>query len=197
MRFEDWERYYKAILSSMEYDRDRDEVVAHQLSSLLAERESQLVPPGELKSLIKDTHVFVFGDGPSLVEDIAGFEFKSLTIAADGELARSECRAIRTAIGTLTDDLLPGPSIELLLARLEEALAQQGPEARLEAVASRFALERPEAEAAFSLAAAVALSDDHVADAESALIDKLRRYFGIPAARAAAATRATMRRIAG
>jgi hypothetical protein len=109
-----------------------------------------------------------------------------LTIAADGDLARSECQAIRTAIGTLSDDLLPGPSIELLLAGLEQALAQQGPEARLEAIASRFALDRPEAEAAFSLAAAVALSDDHVADAESALIDKLRRYFGIPAARAAA-----------
>ena len=50
-----------------------------------------------------------------------------LTIAADGELARSECRAIRTAIGTLTDDLLPAPSIEGLLAELEESLAQHGP----------------------------------------------------------------------
>lgn len=109
-----------------------------------------------------------------------------LTIAADGELARSECRAIRTAIGTLTDDLLPPPSIDRLLAELEEALGRQGPEARLQAIASRFALDRPEAEAAFSLAAAVALSDEEVAEEESALIEKLRRYFGIPAQRATA-----------
>ena len=39
---------------------------------------------------------------------------------------------------------------------------------------------------AFSLAAAVALSDDHVSDAETTLIEKLRRYFSIPAARATA-----------
>lgn len=109
-----------------------------------------------------------------------------LTITADGELARSESQAIRTAIGTLTDGLLPGPSIELLLKELEESLERQGPEARLEAVASRFALDRPEAEAAFSLAAAVALSDGELAEEESALIAKMRSYFSIPAPRAKA-----------
>jgi uncharacterized Rossmann fold enzyme len=84
LEFEVWESYYKAILQSMGYDRDRDEVVAYQLANLLAERESQLVPMAELGELIKEKHVFVFGDGPSLVDDIVGFDFRSLRIAADG-----------------------------------------------------------------------------------------------------------------
>jgi uncharacterized Rossmann fold enzyme len=88
MRFEDWESYYKAILQSMGYDRNRDEVVAYQLSSLLAEREAQLVPAEELSDLIDRKHVFVFGDGPSLVDDIQGFDFRSLKVAADGATSK-------------------------------------------------------------------------------------------------------------
>nr|NIP33970.1 hypothetical protein [Thermoplasmata archaeon]NIS11036.1 hypothetical protein [Thermoplasmata archaeon]NIS19012.1 hypothetical protein [Thermoplasmata archaeon]NIT76065.1 hypothetical protein [Thermoplasmata archaeon]NIW87798.1 hypothetical protein [Thermoplasmata archaeon] len=94
MKFEKWESYYKAVIASMGYDRDRDEVVAYQLSSMLADREDQLVPLDELREMIKGQHVFVFGDGPSLVEDIAGFDFRSLRVAADGATTKLMDRGI-------------------------------------------------------------------------------------------------------
>lgn len=84
MKFGQWESYYKAIVQSMGYDRDRDEVVAYQLSSMLEERQDRLMPLAELRDMIKGKHVFVFGDGPTLEEDIAGFDFRSLRVAADG-----------------------------------------------------------------------------------------------------------------
>lgn len=84
MKFGQWESYYKAIVQSMGYDRDRDEVVAYQLSSMLEERQDRLLPLDELRDMIKGKHVFVFGDGPTLEEDIAGFDFRSLRVAADG-----------------------------------------------------------------------------------------------------------------
>lgn len=84
VRFEMWEGYYKAILGSMNYDRDRDEVCAYTLSSLLAERTDQLLPLTQLEAMLRGQHVFVFGDGPTLAEDIVGFEFRSVKVAADG-----------------------------------------------------------------------------------------------------------------
>lgn len=109
-----------------------------------------------------------------------------LTMEADDDRARSECEAIRDAIRVLTDDLVPDPAIDALLARLEAQLAEQGREARLEALASRFVLAKPDAEMAFTLAAAIALSDGRVAPAEQAFVEEMRRYFGISAARATA-----------
>jgi uncharacterized Rossmann fold enzyme len=94
LRFEDWENYYKAIVSSMGYDRDRDEVVAYQLSSLLEDRQDRLVAVDELRGMIKGQHVFVFGDGPSLEADIQGFEFNSLKVAADGATTKLMDRGI-------------------------------------------------------------------------------------------------------
>jgi uncharacterized Rossmann fold enzyme len=94
LRFEEWEGYYKAIVQSMGYDRDRDEVVAYQLSTLLEQRQDQLVPLEELAAMIRGQHVFIFGDGPSLEEDIEGFEFNSLRIAADGATTKLMDRGI-------------------------------------------------------------------------------------------------------
>lgn len=88
MEFQDWESYYKAVIQSMGYDRDRDEVVAHQLSNMLEGREDQLVPLDRLVSLIEGKHVFCFGDGPTLEDDIKGFDFRSTKVAADGATTR-------------------------------------------------------------------------------------------------------------
>lgn len=94
MRFVEWESYYKAIVQSMGYDRDRDEVVAYQLSSMLEERQDRLLPLDELEAMIKGKHVFVFGDGPSLEDDIAGFDFRSLRVSADGATTKLMDRGI-------------------------------------------------------------------------------------------------------
>jgi uncharacterized Rossmann fold enzyme len=84
LRFELWEDYYKAIVQSMGYDRDRDEVVAHLLGNLLEVRRDQLVPLAELRGMLRGKHVFVFGDGPTLANDIQGYDFRSVRVAADG-----------------------------------------------------------------------------------------------------------------
>jgi uncharacterized Rossmann fold enzyme len=88
LRFEDWEGYYKAILRFMDYDRDLDEQAAHRLSSLLSERQEQLAPLADLKRLLSGKYVFVFGDGPTLKDDIQGFEFRSVRVAADGATSK-------------------------------------------------------------------------------------------------------------
>ena len=88
MEFNAWESYYKAIVQSMGYDRDRDEIVAHQLSNMLESMEDQLVPLDTLRELLEKKHVFVFGDGPSLKDDITGFDFRSTKVAADGATSK-------------------------------------------------------------------------------------------------------------
>jgi len=121
------------------------------------------------------------------VERIAPLaEVLFLTMSTDGARTPSESAAIRNGIGLLADDLLPGSVIDRLLLDLEELLSAQGQEARLEFIASRFALNKPDAEAAFTMAAAITLADGRVAQAERALMDQMRRYFGISAERAAA-----------
>ena len=109
-----------------------------------------------------------------------------LAMTADGVQEGSERRAVRAAIAVLTDGLLPDTAVDPLLERLERSLETQGREARLEAVATRFALDPTDAETAFTLAAAIALSDGRVDAAEQALIEQMRSYFGIGAARARA-----------
>ena len=109
-----------------------------------------------------------------------------LTMNADGEVAPGELQAIGNAIGVLSDQQLAAADITGLLERLAARLGQEGSEARLEAVASRFALDRQEAEDAFTLCAVIALSDGRVDSSETALAEKMRRYFGISAARARA-----------
>ena len=132
------------------------------------------------------------GPGPSeehlaLLERIGPLaETLFLTMEADGARDRAEKQAIRNAIDVLADDLLPGPLIDGFLARLEGALEAEGRSARLEALASRFALDRGDAETAFTLAAAVALSDGRIDEAERGWFEQMRRTFGIPAERAKA-----------
>ncbi len=121
------------------------------------------------------------------VERIAPLaEVLYLVMAADGEIALAERATIRNAIGVLTDDLLRREEVDDLMNRLDASLASQGRDARLEMLASSFALNKQDAEAAFSLAAAVALSDGQVSCDEQQLAEEMRRYFGIPERRAAA-----------
>jgi uncharacterized Rossmann fold enzyme len=88
VEFDVWESYYKAIVQSMGYDRDRDEIVAHQLSNMLETMQDQIAPLDRLRELLELKHVFVFGDGPTLGNDIQGFDFRSTKVAADGATSK-------------------------------------------------------------------------------------------------------------
>ncbi len=109
-----------------------------------------------------------------------------LMMVADDRSAREEHIAVHNAIHLLTDGLLPESLVGELLGRFEESLADQGLEARLEAIATRLALDRRDAEAAFSLAAALAMADEAVNAKERELLETLRSWLGIPRRRAAA-----------
>jgi len=107
-----------------------------------------------------------------------------LMMAADGTLAEIERDAVRGAIRGLTDNLLRTGTINVLLEGYAQRLADSGRDARLHEIAEELAEDPQEAEGAFALAAAVALADDDVSEAENAFINQLAEWFGISAERA-------------
>jgi tellurite resistance protein len=107
-----------------------------------------------------------------------------LMMAADDEISDVERDAVRGAIRGLTDNMLRTGTINVMLEAYERRLKEQGRNARLQQIADEIAEEPSEAEGAFSLAAAVALADDEVHDAENDFINQLAEWFGIPEQRA-------------
>jgi tellurite resistance protein len=107
-----------------------------------------------------------------------------LMMSIDGEVAPAEKDAVRGAIRGLTDNVLRSGTIDVMLESYAAKLAREGREARLQEIAGEIAEEPEEAEGAFTLAAAIALADDRVAEAENELINQLAEWFGIAPARA-------------
>jgi tellurite resistance protein len=109
-----------------------------------------------------------------------------LMMTADGKVTESEMTAIIGAIRGLTDGHLHDGTIKVMMEGYGRMVAADGREARLRAVAQQL-IDRPaEAENAFTLAAAVALADDEIADEERNLVSELATWFGIKPDRAAA-----------
>ncbi len=100
-----------------------------------------------------------------------------LMMAADGTLAEVERDAVRGAVRGLTDNLLRSGTINVMLETYGQRLAESGRDARLHELAEELAEDPKEAEAAFALAAAVALADDEVSDEENAFINQLGEWF--------------------
>lgn len=107
-----------------------------------------------------------------------------LMMAADGTLSPPEKDAIRGAIRGLSGNVLRTGTIEHMMTNYATKLTLEGRESRLEEIAERLSEVPAEAETAFSLAAAVALADDAVAEEENALINQLANWFGISQERA-------------
>lgn len=83
---DDWQPWYNKILETFGYDQCEDQRAADLLSVLLDERAGNVA---ELRELIENRPVFVFGAGPSLEEDLKqvmkeGLLQKTVTIVADG-----------------------------------------------------------------------------------------------------------------
>ena len=107
-----------------------------------------------------------------------------LMMAADGTLSTAEKDAIRGAIRGLSGNVLRSGTIEHMMSNYASKLKSEGREVRLEEIAERLSEVPAEAETAFSLAAAVALADDAVAEEENAFINQLATWFGISKERA-------------
>jgi tellurite resistance protein len=118
----------------------------------------------------------------SRVDPLAEVMF--LMMSADGKVAPEEHDAVRGAIRGLSDDILRGGTIKVMLENYQNRLERDGRDERLRQIADELADEPGEAEGAFALAAAVALADDEVADEEDSFINQLASWFGISPERA-------------
>ena len=83
---DDWQPWYNKILETFAYDQVEDQLAADLLSALLEGRAGNVT---ELREIIENKPVLVFGAGPSLEEDLKqvmneGLLQKTVTIAADG-----------------------------------------------------------------------------------------------------------------
>ena len=108
-----------------------------------------------------------------------------LMMSADGRVAEAERDAVRGAIRGLTDDVLHSGTVKVMLEKYAVRLAEQGRDARLQEIAAALANSSTDAESAFTLAAAVALADDEIAEEENELINQLAEWLGIDEKRAA------------
>ena len=120
------------------------------------------------------------------VKRVAPFvETMYLMMIVDGELDQFEQDVIRGALRVLTHGVLREPELEQIIKRCEALAREQGVEARLEAVGSRLCADRMDREMAFSLAAAVAMADQTLAQEESSLVDSIAQWYGISSQRRA------------
>jgi tellurite resistance protein len=106
-----------------------------------------------------------------------------LMSAVDGSVSDTEREAVLGAIRGLTDNALRTGTIKVMLENYEARLKEQGRDARLQEIAEEIESEPSEAESAFALAAAIALADDDVHEAENEFINQLAEWFGISAER--------------
>lgn len=128
----------------------------------------------------------VGGTVQASVNRVAPFvETMYLMMIVDGERDRVEQDVIRGALGVLTHGVLREAELEQILHSCEARAAEQGVEARLQAVGSRICADRMDRETAFSLAAAVALADGRLAREESGLVDSIAAWYGISSRRCA------------
>ena len=89
-----------------------------------------------------------------------------LMMTADGSVSDVERDALRGAIRGLADNLVRTGTINVMLETFEGKLQAQGRDRRLQEIADAVSDDPYEAEAAFSLAAAIALADDSVHESE-------------------------------
>lgn len=102
-----------------------------------------------------------------------------LVIGADAEIGQRERDVLRGALRTLTDNLLSSTFLETMLENFETARAQEGTEARLDAVASALYWDATDAELAVKLAIAGAEVDGRLDAREQAVVHALATRLGI------------------
>lgn len=76
MNFKEWEPYYREILSDFDFDPEKDMLASSLLSSLVSRgvENGRLEPldntMGQLRALLYDKKVYVFGGGPNLQSEL-------------------------------------------------------------------------------------------------------------------------------
>ncbi len=111
------------------------------------------------------------------------FEAMYLMVVADGEVAAAERDVLRGAVRGLTENSVRTAHIEKLFAECTERFAQ-GRDARLAAITPILKEDPVLADAAFSLASAIAFADSEIQDEENELINQLAELLEIDSDRA-------------
>jgi tellurite resistance protein len=109
-----------------------------------------------------------------------------LLLVADERHDPREYEVLLGAIRALTDGALRKQDIEGMLARFDDRLKHHTREQRLEQVTAHLASDRSDAEAAFTLAAAMVIADETPDQREKAMLQELREQLGISGKRARA-----------
>ena len=118
------------------------------------------------------------------IDRVAPFaETMYLMMMADGDAAEAEKDAIRGALLMLTHGFLESSILDGMLQRCELAAEEQGVEFRLQSIGAHLSADRQDRETAFTLAAAVAVADNQVAEEESTLIESIAEWYGISSKR--------------
>lgn len=107
-----------------------------------------------------------------------------LMMSADGKVTNDEREVLKGALRTLTFDEIRGFHVEAMLDAAARRIAEQGREARMQAVVEELQDDSMRAETAFLLAAAVAFADDSIADTENELLNQFAEALGIDEERA-------------
>jgi hypothetical protein len=109
-----------------------------------------------------------------------------LVMMADGEPDAAERDALLAALEILTGNEVSAAQLETMLDRFAAAAARDGIEERIAGLGARLGADQDERETAFTLAAAIALADDHVHLEENQTLQMIREYYGVSARRMAA-----------
>jgi tellurite resistance protein len=107
-----------------------------------------------------------------------------LMMSADGQVTDDEREVLRGALRNLSDDQLRGAQIEALLDSASKNVVEHGREERMKEVIVSLHEDRPRAEVAFVLAAAIAFADNAIADEENETLNLLAEGLGIDEATA-------------
>jgi uncharacterized tellurite resistance protein B-like protein len=109
-----------------------------------------------------------------------------LVMMADGEPGAAERHALLAALEILTGSQMSAAQLEAMLDRFAAAADRDGIEERIAQLGARLGADQDERETAFTLAAAIALADDHVHVEENQTLLLIREYYGVSARRMAA-----------
>jgi tellurite resistance protein len=102
-----------------------------------------------------------------------------LVIGAGADIGERERDVLRGALRTLTDNVLSSSVLERMLEEFESARAEEGTEARLDAVASALYWDATDAELAVMLAIAGAEVDGRIDAREQSVVHALATRLGI------------------
>lgn len=167
----------------MRLDSESLAVLRDQLR-LRGERPSMV--PGPISSLPPDSpRAPLTADALAVVQRVSPMcEVLYLLMVADDRHDPRENEVLRGAVRALTDGALRSHEIDDMLGVYAARLQEESRQDRLEQVTAQLALDRSDAEAAYTLAAAMVIADERPDQREKAMLEELRDLLAISRARA-------------